>query len=644
MFSHNSKIIIIVLCILLASRGYSQSHFPGQHAGKFALKDSTPGHLSGFDLSEVRLLDSRVKQNMERAEKWILSIDVNRLLHSFRTNSGLFSSREGGYMTMKKLAGWESLDCDIRGHTTGHILSALALFYAATGDVRFKIKADSLVGGLAQVQLALGQGGYLSAFPEELINRNMEGKVVWVPWYTLHKIMAGLLDQYLYADNTQALQMAEAMADWAYKKLHSTPHIDRARMLRNEFGGISECFYNLYAISKNDHYKWLYEFFYHNEALDPLAEGKDRLNTKHANTFIPKLLGITRMNEVEGMHGPDIAGFFWNTVVDHHSFATGSNSHKEHFFPPDSISRFLTGLTGESCNVYNMLKLTRHLYLRDHSSKYTDYYERALFNHILGQQDTVSGMVSYFLPMQAGAHKVYSTPDSSFWCCVGSGFENQARYGEAIYYHDDKDVFVNLYIASELNWEAKQLKLVQQTSFPYYNTARFRIDVVKPQQFALRLRYPQWCSGDAIVMLNGKKLKYKGVKGEYIVIDRTWKSGDSLSVTLPMSLRLVAANDNPKVAAIQYGPIVLAARMGTKNFAGRQPFSDPAKYNDYYSYDYHIPLDISSDLYLGNGGLNSSIELTDPSRLQFRIKNQNIYLQPLFDVHRERYIVYWNIR
>jgi DUF1680 family protein len=639
------KSIFTILILLSIFHAAAQSHYPGQHAGKFAVEDKLKPVLYGFDLQDVKLLDGRFKENMVREQQWLLSIGVNRLLHSFRTNAGVFSGPEGGYDAGLKLAGWESLDCELRGHTTGHILSGLSLMYASTGDEVYKLKGDSLVAGLAEVQKALKQDGYLSAFPQGLIDRNIEGKPVWAPWYTLHKIYSGLIDQYLYCDNKQALEVVSKMAEWAYNKLKPLTADQRKILLRNEFGGINESFYNLYAITGNDKCKWLAEFFYHNETLDPLKEGKDILDKKHANTYIPKLIGLSRDYEIEGKgDGDSIATFFWKTVTDHHSFVTGSNSDKEHFFKPDDISDHLTGYTGESCNVYNMLKLTRHLYTHTGNIAYADYYEKALFNHILGQQDPATGMVAYFLPMLPGAHKVYSTPDSSFWCCVGSGFENQAKYGEAIYYHDNDALFVDLFIASQLNWKEKNLTLEQQTTFPGNGKSTLTFKTTPATALALNIRYPSWAVWGASVMVNGKKIKNKNVPGSYIVISRTWKAGDKVEINFPMQLYTVAANDNPNKVAVLYGPIVLAGEMGTAGFTGTEPYSNPLLHNDYYTYDYHVPAGIITALQLDKTKIEEAVKPVEGKLLTFKTVKEGIVLRPLYDIHRERYVVYWDLK
>ena len=500
----NYKTIIFALCLGMAGTLAAQSIYPGQHVGKMKVETSAPVVIKGFDLKDIRLLPSRFRDNMLRDSAWMASIDVNRLLHSFRTNAGVWAGREGGYMTVKKLGGWESLDCELRGHTTGHLLSAYGLMYAATGSEIFKLKGDSIVTELGKVQDALGNG-YLSAFPEELINRNIKGQSVWAPWYTLHKLFSGLIDQYLYADNMQALAVVTKMGDWAYNKLKPLSEETRRKMIRNEFGGINESFYNLYAVTGDERYKWLAEYFYHNDVIDPLKEQNDDLGTKHTNTFIPKVIAEARNYELtKNEESRKLSDFFWHTMINHHTFAPGCSSQKEHFFDPKQFSEFLNGYTGETCCTYNMLKLSRHLFCWTGDVKIADYYERALYNHILGQQDPETGMVCYFLPLLNGAHKVYSTKENSFWCCVGSGFESHAKYGEAIYYHNDGAIYVNLFIPSVVSWKEKGMTLRQETAFPSEETTVLTVGAEQPVQTTVCLRYPSW-SGKASVFVNGKE-------------------------------------------------------------------------------------------------------------------------------------------
>lgn len=632
------KTIIFLAAATLAIGAAAQSIYPGQHAGKIKVETAIPLKAKAFDLGAVRVLPGRVHDNIRRDSAWMANISARRMLHSFRNNAGVFAGLEGGYESVKKYGGWESLDCDLRGHTTGHLMSAYGLMFAATGDSLFKHKGDSLVAGLAEVQAALGTSGYVSAFPEQLINRNLKGQGVWAPWYTLHKIMSGLIDQYLYADNSRALEVAVKMGDWAYDKLHRQPGETRQLMLRNEFGGMNEAFYNLYAVTGDKRYKEMGDYFYHNAVLDPLKEGNYDMGTKHTNTFIPKLIGLTRNYELTGdTTSARMAGDFWHIMTGHHCFATGECSQKEHFFDPAKMSKFLNGYTGETCCTYNMLKLSKHLFCQNADPDVADYYERALYNHILAQQDTQTGMVCYFLPLLSGAYKVYSTPEQSFWCCVGSGFESQSKYAESIYFHGDDELFVNLFIPSELDWSDKGLKLRQETDFPSSETSTFHIESAPGHDLTLALRYPGW-SGKPVVKINGKKVAVKGKPSSYIKLKRRWKAGDTVEVTYPMQLHLETTPDDASRAALMYGPVVLAGDLGTDGMEAPAPFSDPTVRNDYYTYDYHIP-----------EGLNTSLDkdLSKIKRtgkdLEFATPDGRI-IRPLYDTNHTRYVVYWNLK
>ena len=634
------KILTIALSLLTLQTVNSQSVYPGMFESEQKIKSGIEYPVKCFNLNDVRLLPSRFKENMDRDSVWMVSIDVNRLLHSFRTTAGVFAGREGGYMTVEKLGGWESLDCELRGHITGHILSAYSLMYAATGSEVFKLKGDSLVNGLSEVQKAYGTG-YLSAFPEELINRNIRGTSVWAPWYTLHKILSGLIDQYLYSGNSQALNLAQGMANWAYAKLRNLDDSVRRKMIRNEFGGINESFYNLYALTGNDDYRWLATFFYHNDVIDPLKKRIDDLGTKHTNTFIPKVLAEARNYELTGdIASKNLSEFFWKTMIDKHTFAPGCSSDKEHFFDTNRFSEHISGYTGETCCTYNMLKLSKHLFCWNATSDIADYYERALYNHILGQQDPKTGMVAYFLPLKTGSHKVYSTPFNSFWCCVGSGFESHAKYAESIYFHNDKGVFVNLFIPSVLSWKEKNVEITQFTDFPYEDEVHFKIATEEPSQFTVYLRHPSW-SKNVDVKINGKKLRVRTNSNGYIEIDRTWKSGDEIFVKYHMDLHWEYTTDNKNIAALLYGPVVLAGKLGTEGMKAPAPYSNPKLYNDYYTYDYNIPENIENKTIVKSIKPERSF-VKKGDGLKF-ISDKGVELEPLFDVHRQRYAVYWKI-
>ena len=615
----NKKSIAIVAGLLMASS------FNVLSSGGKALAVGNGGSMKcqPFKMNQVHLLPSRFQENMKRDSAWMMSIPVNSLLQSFRNTSGAFSSREGGYMTVKKLGGWESLDCDLRGHITGHLLSAYATLYAQTGSQAVKVKADSIVNGLAEVQLAYGRGGYLSAFAEGLIDRNIQGKSVWAPFYTLHKIVQGMIDQYQMTGNEKALEIAKGMGNWAYNKLKPLSEETRKKMIRNEFGGFNEAMYELYDLTKDERYLWVARYFYHNEKIYPLKAGNPDLGTNHANTFIPKLLGEARNFELFGAEDSrKVAEFLFWTLVNDHAFVTGELSDKEHLFKPTEQSKHLSGYDGENCCTFNLLKLADHLFSWNPSSKIADYYERALYNHILGQQDPKSSMVCYFTPLQTGAYRLYSTRDSSFWCCVGSGFESHVKYASSIYFHSDKDLYVNLFIPSKIDWEGTTF--TQQTSFPQSSTTTFTVDG-NSKQFALRLRYPSWAT-KMDIKVNGKKVKaVKGADG-YVAISRLWKAGDKIEVQLGMQLREEATKDDASKVALVYGPIMMAGKLDKVE----HPFSNPQKYNDYYTFDFKIPAStVEKAKYEGLKSIKN-----------FKMKN-GVELIPFYDAHHCRYAVYW---
>ncbi len=609
----------------------AQSIYPGVAKDKIAVECKGTAKAEAFELADVKLLPGRFNDNLQRDSAWLISLNPDRLLHSFRTTAGVPAGREGGYMTVKKLGGWESLDCELRGHTTGHVLSALGLMYAATGDESFRLKGDSIVRGLKEVQEAHGNG-YVSAFPEELINRNIRGTSVWAPWYTLHKILSGLIDQYVYAGNQEAFEVAKNMGDWAYGKLKDIDEPTRLKMLRNEFGGINEAFYNLYSLTADPRYLEVAEFFYHPDVIDPLKQRNADLGTKHTNTFIPKVLGEMRRYELTGdAESLGLSQFFWDEMLAHHTFAPGCSSDKEHYFPTDKFSEHISGYTGETCCTYNMLKLTRHLFCEQPDARLMDFYERALYNHILGQQDPETGMVAYFLPLATGTHRVYSTPENSFWCCVGSGFENHAKYAEQIYSMSSDGLYVNLFIPSQLTWKEKGLTLTQTTEFPSAGNTSLAITTDKPVRTTLKIRQPAWSSKTGL-RVNGKKVNAKKTKEGYLAVTREWKNGDKVDVDFDMNLVFEPTPDNSGKGALLYGPIVMAARLGTEGMQAPAPDSDPTLYNDYYTYNYHIPEGLPQTVDV------NTLRQTAPLRFETA---EGLILTPLYDIHRERYGVYW---
>jgi len=644
------KKLCIALSFVMTSL-FSWAQYPGQHNELIKVDTKIPIKAYNFNLQDIHLLDSRFKQNMDREAAWLLSLPNERLLHSFYVNAGMLTDKKDSKTKMPKpLGGWEALDMELRGHSIGHILSGLSFQYASTGNIAFRNKTDSLITALALVQKTLNQNGFLSAYPQNYIDRNIAATSVWAPWYTLHKIFSGLTDVYLNTGNPQALDIVTKMADWAYQKLSPLSPDALAKMLRNEFGGMNEAFYNLYAITANPKHLQQAEMFYHHAVLDPLAAQEDKLNGMHANTIIPKIVGEARAYELTANAKYNtIATFFWNTIIRNHTYVIGSNSDKEHFFQPGKISEHLTGNTGETCNTYNMLKVTKHLFSWYADAKYADYYEQTLYNHILGQQDPVTGMVCYFTPLKAGAFKLYSSPDNSFWCCVGSGFESHSKFGEAIYYHDNKGIYVNLFIPSLLTWKEKEVTLLQETRFPDEATTTLTIQTAGKDLMSLYLRYPSWAVNGAFIKVNGKKITINQPPGSYIAINRKWNKGDKIEITYPMSLMLVPTPDNPNIAAVVYGPIVLASPMGTEGMKSPAPYHDSEDPYQYYGYDYNIPSNIIHTLNVKSKPLIASwLQPVENEPLTFKTLNgvaeKEIIFKPYNAIHRERYVVYWDLK
>ena len=546
--------LMLALCVAAAAR---VSH---QYWTSAAVADKVAAKAVPFALEDVRLLDGPYRDAMLRDQQYLLSLDQDRLLHNFRVTAGLPS-------TAQPLGGWESPDTELRGHSVGHYLSAVSIMYASTGDERFKARADSLVAEFAKIQAAESakfHPGYLSAFPEEFFDRVEARQRVWAPYYTIHKIMAGLLDAHLLAHNAQALDVLRRQADWVYARNVSLTEGQRQAMLETEQGGMVEVLANLYAVTGDEKYMQAAHMFEHKRILDPLARGIDPLNNIHANTQIPKIIGSAREYELTGdARDHDIARFFWDRVVHHRTFAMGGDSDGEAFFPEEETSHHLGAAGPETCNTYNMLKLTRHLFAWEPSAETMDFYERALLNHILGSQDPITGGVLYYCPLKPGGFKTFSTPTDSFWCCVGTGMENQAKYNDSIYFHDDAALYVNLFIPSELTWTSKGLKVRQVTRFPEEDTTTLSFSAGRPVRLAVKVRYPGWATSGITVTLNGRAHPVAAKPGSYVTIDREWASGDTLQVRLPMSLHMEGLPDDPHYQALMYGPVVLAGDLGT---------------------------------------------------------------------------------
>jgi uncharacterized protein len=449
---------------------------------------------------------------------------------------------------------------------------------------------------------------------------------------------------YLYTGNQQSLAVAKKMSNWAYHKLENLSPEQLAVMQKTEFGGMMEAAYNMYAITGNENDRKLATFFYDHRIFDPLIQQEDRLAKFHANTQIPKITGAARGYELTGdQNEKTISDFFWQTVRDHHTYATGGNSDDEFFFEPDQISKHLSRASTESCNTYNMLKLTRHLFAWTADVKYADYYERALYNHILASQEQKTGMVTYFLSYLPGSFKTYSDKDNSFWCCVGTGFENHAKYAEGIYYHNDKGIFVNLFMPSVLTWKEKGFKMVQETLFPEEATTHLTIEEINNPDVVLYIRYPSWATSGAIIKINGDKKNVSEKPGSYIILDHHWKAGDKIDITYPMSLRLIPTNDNPDMAAIAYGPVVLAGDMGTEGISPPAPFA----YNQLDYKNDSVPGDVVTALHVKGRKIEDWLVPVAGKPMVFKtvdVTSKEIRLIPYDDINQERYVIYWNLK
>ena len=508
-----------------------------------------------FPLSNVRLLDGPFKHAQDLDQQYLLSLDVDRLLYSFRINAGLPS-------TAKPYGGWEEPKSEVRGHFVGHYLSACALMYASTGDERLKQKVEALVAGLAACQ-AKFPSGYLSAYPEEFFDRVEKQQQVWAPYYTLHKIFAGLLDMYVLCGDPQALEVAKKFGDWVIARNSPLTDPQMQAMLGNEHGGMNECLANLYALTGEEKYLAISKRFNHQAVIGPAMQREDRLTGLHANTQFPKFIGVSRQYELTGDESLRTAAtFFWDTVVHERSYVIGGNSDGEMFTPKEKLSTAFGPSTTETCNTYNMLKLTRHLFCWNPQVEYADYYERALYNHILASQNPEDGMTCYYVPLRTGSRKTYCTHDDSFWCCTGTGVENHAKYGDSIYFHaGDATLYVNLFIASELDWMERGIKVRQETKFPTMDTTKLTFSCGKPVDLELRLRWPSWAKSGFEVTVNGRTQKTTGAPRSWVTINRAWKSGDTVSVKMPFSVRTEGFADNPYRFAFLNGPIVLCAQV-----------------------------------------------------------------------------------
>jgi uncharacterized protein len=624
-----SRILIIVFILGLVIP-YS---LPGQSGD---IKSMVPEVISfkalPFSLADVRLLEGPFLHATQLNAKILLSYEPDRLLSRFYSEAGL-KPKAAHYM------GWEN--ATIAGHSLGHYLSACSMMYQTTGDKRFLEKVNYVVGELKFLQDADGNG-YIGAFPkgkkvleQEVAKGNIRSKGfdlngIWVPFYTEHKMMAGLRDAYHLCGNLTALEVEKHFADWLDGIVTPLNDEQVQKMLRCEHGGISETLADLYADTKNEKYLRISKIFYQKAILDSLKEGIDVLPGKHCNTNIPKLIALSRIYELTGdTSDRKAADFFWNTVVDHHSYVTGGNGNEEYFGPEDKLRNRLGENTTESCNVYNMLKLSEHLFEWKGSARVADFYERALFNHILSSQNPETGNVTYNLSLKMGGYKDFQEPDS-LTCCVGTGMENHSKYGRNIFYHNSNELFVFQYIASELNWREKGIILTQKTSFPEEQGTNLEFKCKKPVRLILGVRYPYWAKNGIEIQINGSPVIIKNRPGSFVPIERTWKTGDNVEIKIPFSLRLESMPDDSNRVAVMYGPLVMAGDLG--------PVADTVIKDTTY-----VPL--------------MMIQKRDPSTWIKKVQGKpntfmtmnagnprDVELRPFYSIYNRRYSVYWDLK
>ncbi|HSB11251.1 MAG TPA: beta-L-arabinofuranosidase domain-containing protein [Blastocatellia bacterium] len=608
-----------------------------KHTLSFQARNAVRIKARPFDLKRVRLRQGPFLGAAEVNRNYMKSLDSNSLLHMFRVTAGLHSSA-------KPLGGWEQPENELRGHFTGHYLSACALASASLGDESFKIRGNQLVAELAKCQKVMGNG-YLSAFPETFFDRLRAGTNVWAPFYTLHKIMAGLLDMHTYCENQQALDVLKGIADWTRRWVDPLGEAHMARVLEREYGGMNEILYNLHAVTGDRSYRQLASRFDHERIFAPLAEGRDELKGLHVNTQIPKIIGAARRFEITGdARFHDIADYFWREVTGRRSYCTGGTSNGERWgSDPGKLAGELSGYTQECCCTYNMLKLTRHVFGWTADPRCADYYERALFNGILGTQHPADGMTLYYVSLASGYWKMFGLPLDAFWCCTGSGIESFAKLADSIYFHDDEGVYVNLFVASEVEWPEKGLRIIQETEFPAADSVALTLRCSKPVKMPLRIRVPYWATSGGTVKLNGRELESFAEPSSYFVLNRTWQDGDKVEVKMPMSLHIHSMPDDQSVQAIMYGPLVLVGRLGAEGLTKESMRAEPTAIRQVPRYlGKAVP---APEFKTKSEDPRDWIEPASGRPLEFKTvgQAQNVTLVPFYKLMDERYAVYWKV-
>ena len=595
------------------------------------------GSLKPFPLNSIHLASGIFREQEEINARYLDSLAVDQLLHSFRMTAGIPS-------TVAPYGGWEEPTCELRGHFAGgHFLSAVALASASSGNTVLQSRGDTLVSGLDACEKKIGNR-YLSAFPPELFEKLAQGKPVWAPFYTYHKIMAGLLDMYLYTGNTDALQIAEGMGQWAQEFMSGFSNDQRQRMLRTEYGGMNEVLVNLAATTKKDRYLAAARLFEQPSFLDPLAERRDELQDLHANTNVPKIIGAARMYEVTGdRRYRDIAEYFLAEVLTARNYVIGNTSLDEHWkTPPDQLGGTLAWTNAECCVAYNLMKLQRHVFSWTGNARWMDAYERTLFNSRLGTQNA-QGLKQYFFPLAAGYWRAYNSPEESFWCCTGTGAEEFAKFADTIYFQRGRDIFVNQFISSTLDWKDQGVVLEQVTDFPREQGTTVRIKSAQPSLRVIHLRIPSWTTEEAQVKINGHPIEAMADPGSYLALRKTWQNGDTISLSLPMELRQEPLLGEDSTVAALYGPLVLAADLG----AG--PPDGPMRVvhgRGTEPKDIPTPNPLPKLALARDATVKQWVEIESTSELRFAVAGEGTKYQllPMYEIGDQRYSIYWKMK
>ncbi len=595
-------------------------------------------NIVDFRLNEVKVKDAYIKNALEKELNYLKAFDVNRLVAGFREVNKLRPKAE-------RYPGWENTE--IRGHSLGHYMTAVAQAVAQTGDEELSRKLSAIVDELAQAQLS---SGYLSAFPQTLFDNVENKKPCWVPWYTMDKIISGLTATYVLTGNERALEIVSKLGDWVYTRTSRWSKEIQDTVLAVEYGGMNQAMYDLYRVTGKQEHEQAAHMFDEMTLFEEIQKGHDILNGKHANTTIPKFLGalhryMARGYQTEDQFYLEAVEKFWEIVTTHHTYITGGNSEWEHFGEPDILDAERTNCNCETCNTYNMLKLSRELFQITGEKKYLDFYENTFINAILSSQNPETGMTMYFQPMATGFFKVYSTPFDSFWCCTGTGMENFTKCNDSIYFHDTETVYVSQYISSELNWEEKGFLMVQESQIP--DTTRTVFRILKGNA-KLSLRVPDWAAGAMSVTFNGMTEK---VEDEFFTLDVS--EGMSVEVEIPMEVRAYPLADNPHCIGLKYGPVVLSAGLGmedmeesktgvdvtiaTKNMQIKDFITVKAADGSEYSTEEDV------ELWLEH--LLDHVEKM-PGQLKFHLNgtdSDDLIFTPHYKRYKDRYGIYWNM-